>query len=327
MSEENTKVLPEYATIEEVRQNFTLAELVEKAKNDNLSEWLASQFLLGQAQKLLDLVENESPDEELFAILCRIFKVDLNALTDEEVKKISHSLDNIRARLANKAVVAETQPQLSKAIWQGADTIILRGENEFSLPLGVPNKKFVGENNTLIEVFYDEDVDFDSKGLIIENAQVFLRSPINIKLDNSKNVKVIKGNKKKLEGDDLTDVFHVLKGRSPFESIDSYRQRAENCKGIAVGYALLRSADFNFDAQTFGFDPTWDLKFIDVLRDFVRGKKFTIKVAPDVAEKLYYNERKLQIFADFTFADNKLTVASLYFETANAGRIFIENWQ
>jgi hypothetical protein len=323
MSEE--KSIPEYATLEEIRDNFTIPELVEMAKEQNLSEWLASQFLLGQAQKLLDLIENESPDSEIFAILCRIFKIDMNALTDEDAAKISHSLDNIRARLANKAVVAETQPQLSKAIWSGADTVILRGEEEFSLPLGVPNKKFVGENNTLIEVFYDEDVDFDSKGLIIENAQIFLRSPIKIKLDNSKNVKVICGNKKKLDGDDLADVFHVLKGRSPFESAENFRNRVENCKGIAVGYALLRSADFNFDAQTFKFAPTWDLKFIDVLRNFIRDKNFAIKVAPDVAEKLYYNERKLQVFADFTFADDRLTIASLYFETQSAGRVSIES--
>jgi hypothetical protein len=326
MSEE-VKSLPEYSTVEEIRDNFTIAELVDKAKNENLSEWLASNFYLGQAQKVLDLVENDANDAEIFAILCRIFKIDMNALTDEEAAKISHSLETIRARLNNKAIVAECQADLARAVWGGADVIVLSGEDEFNIALGVPSKTYRGENNTLIEIFYDEDVNLDEKNIVIENAQIFLRSNINFTANNSKNIKVIRGNKKKLDGDDLTEVFKILKGKSPFESIDNYRQRAENVKGVAVGYALFKSADYNFDAQSFGFAPTWDLKFIDVLRDFVKGKKFTVKVAPDVAEKIYFNERKLQIFADFTFADNKLTIASLYLETANAGRVFIENWQ
>jgi hypothetical protein len=322
--EENIKALPEYATVDEIKENFSIHELVEKAKNENLSEWLASNFLIGQGQKLLEIVENGGNDSEIFALLCRIFKVDLNALSEEDAAKISHSLDTIRARLANKAVVAESQSDLARAIWSGADTIILKGEAEFSLPLGVPNKRFVGENNTLIEIFYDEEnIDFDAKGIVVENAQIFLRSAINLKMDNSKNVKVIYGNKKKLDGDDLTEVFQVLKGRSPFESAEQYRNRAENIKGVAVGYTTLSCANYDFDSNTFKIAPTWDLKFIDVLRSFVAGKNFKFNVAPDVAEKLYYNERKMQVFADFTFAENKLTVASLYFETANAGRVYV----
>ena len=321
---EEMKNLPEYASIEEVRQNFTMHELVTFAKENNLAEWLASNFLLGQSQKLLDVVENGGSDDEIFAILCRIFQIDLNSLTDDEANKISHSLDNVRARLNNHAAVAETQSDLARAVWQGNDTICLTGENLFYIPLGVTNKRFIGEGNTAIEIFYDDDVNLDEKNITIENAQIFLRSPINLKLDNSKNIKVINGNKKRLDGDNLADVLDVLKGRSSFESIDAYRNRAENCKGIAVGYVTLMNGDYIFDDQTFKIRVEWDLKYINVLRDFA-GKKFTLKIAPDVAEKIYNNERRLQIFADFTYSD-RLSIASLYLETASAGRIFIENW-
>ena len=320
-----TNSLPEYASLEEVKKNFTVAELVEFARNGNLAEWLATNFYLGQSQKLLDVVESGGSDDEIFAILCRIFNIDLNSLTDDESAKISHSLSNVRARLNNKATVAETQSELAAAVWSGAATICLTGENLFYIPLGVTNKRFIGENNTAIEIFYDDDVNLDEKNITVENAQVFLRTPVNIKMDNSKNIKVINGYKKRLEGDNLADVLEVLKGKSPFESVENYRNRAENCKGIAVGYVTLMQNDYNFDEQTFKISPNWDLKFINVLREFVSGKKFTLKIAPDVAEKLYSNERRLQIFADFTFSD-KLTIASLYLETANAGRIFIENW-
>lgn len=322
---DETKNLPEYAGIDEVRQNFTMHELVTIAKENNLAEWLASNFYLGQSQKLLNVTENGGSDEEIFAILCRIFNVDLNSLTDEEAAKISHSLDNVRARLNNKAAVAETQSELAASVWQGNDTICLTGENLFFIPLGVTNKRFIGEGNTAIEIFYDENVNLDEKNITIENAQIFLRSPINLQMNNSKNIKVINGSKKRLDGDDLTDVLNVLHGKSPFESIDRFRARAENCKGVAVGYVTLMKNDYIFDDQTFRIRPDWDLKYINVLRDFVCGKKFTLKIAPDVAEKIYNNERRLQIFADFTYSD-KLSIASLYLETASAGRIFIENW-
>ena len=320
------KRLPEYASLEDLKKEFSISELVEIAKNQNLAEWLASNFYLGAGQKLLDVVENGGSDDEIFAILCRIFNWKIGDLSEDEISKIVHSLDKIRLRLNNKAAVAETQSELAAAVWSGsAETICLLGEELFYIPLGTTNKKFIGDGNTLIEIFYDDDVDLDAKNLVIENAQIFRRTPNNIKMDNSKNVKVIDGFKKTLAGDDLREVLNVLQGRSPFESIDQYRQRAENCKGVAVGYVTLHSGNYNFDEQTFNIEPTWDLKYMPCLKNFVVGKKFSLKLAPDVAQNLYNNERRLQIFADFTFSD-KLTVASLYLETNSAGRIFIENW-
>lgn len=323
MSEKN---LPEYSTLEDLRKDFSMNELVEMAKSENLAEWLATNFFLGQGQKLLDVVESGGSNDEIFAILCRIFNVKISELTDDEIAKISHSLDKVRSRLANKAAVVESQPELARSIWQGADVICLTGEGVFNIAVGVPNKRYLGEGNTVIELFYDEDVNLDEKNIVVEDAQIFLRSPIALTLNNSKNVKVIIGNKKKLgEVDDLSGVLEVLKGRSPFESVEQYRQRAENVKGVAVGYVTLNRNGYAFDDQTFKIEPEWDLKYINVLRDFVAGKKFTLKVAPEIAKRLYDDERRLQIFADFTFSD-KLTIASLYLETISAGRIFIENW-
>lgn len=320
------KKFPEYAELEEIKKEFSITELVDIAKNSQLAEWLASNFYLGQGQKLLDVVENGGSDDEIFAILCRIFNWKIGDLSEDEMAKIMHSLDKIRARLNNKAAVAENQSELAAAVWSGsADTICLLGENLFYIPLGTTNKKFIGEGNTLIEIFYDEDVDLDAKNLVIENAQVFRRTPNNLKMDNSRNVKVIDGFKKTLNGDDLREVLNVLQGRSPFESIEQYRQRAENCKGVAVGYVTLYSGNYNFDEQTFIIEPTWDLKYMPCLKNFVVGKKFSLKLTPEVAQNLYNNERRMQIFADLTFSD-KLTVASLYLETNSAGRIFIENW-
>ena len=314
--------LPEYSSLEELKKDFTIGELVTIAKENNLAEWLATNFYLGQSQKLLDVVESGGSDDEIFAILCRIFNVDISSLNDEDAAKINASLDKIRARLNNKAAVVETQAELARAVWQGNDTICLTGENLFYIPLGVINKKFIGEGNTVIEVFFDDSINLDEKNITIENAQVFLRTNVNLTMNNSQNVKVIHGYKKRVEGDDLSQVLNVLKGKSPFESIEQYRARAENCRGVAVGYVTLNSADYHFDNQSFAVRPNWDLKFINVLRDFVAGKNFKLVLNPAVAERIYYNERRLQVFADFTFTD-KLTVARL-FVNADGGSFNIE---
>lgn len=320
------KKFPEYASLEEIKQEFSINELVDVAKNSQLAEWLASNFYLGAGQKLLDVVENGGSDDEIFAILCRIFNVKIGDLSEDEISKIMHSLDKIRLRLNNKAAVAETQSELAAAVWSGsADTICLLGENLFYIPLGTTNKKFIGDGTTIIEIFYDEDVDLDAKNIVIENAQIFRRTPNNLTMNNSRNVKVIDGFKKTLAGDDLREVLNVLQGKSPFESVEQYRARAENCKGVAVGYVTLKRNNYNFDEQTFYIEPVWDLKYTPALKNFVVGKKFSLKLAPNIAQDLYNSERRLQVFADFTYSD-KLTVASLYLETASAGRNFIENW-
>ena len=60
-----------------------------------------------------------------------------------------------------------------------------------------------------------------------------------------------------------------------------------------------------------------------MLKDFAAGKIFSVNLLPNDAETLYANERKLQIFADFTYRDGKLTILNLYFSTKTLGKIVI----
>ena len=61
-----------------------------------------------------------------------------------------------------------------------------------------------------------------------------------------------------------------------------------------------------------------------LIKDFAVGKKFFLNIPPAHARTLYANERKLQLFADFTYRGGWLTILNLYFMTKTLGRIVIE---
>lgn len=329
MAEEKT--LLDYETLQEVKQNFTLAELVQMAKNESFGEWLAVHFYAGEAQEILDAVENQGSDAEIALSICKVFKFEFNELTPEEIAQVSafvnqdHARELFDGRIDNKkSAVVSTQGELFKAIWGGAEVLYLYS-GEFKIPLEVPNKTYIGYNHALIEILYPNNLDLDAQNITLANLQVYLRSNINVKMDNSKNVRLINGAKKTLGELGLQEVFDVMRGRSHFESSEKFKERAENVKGVAVGSVLLVDTDYNFDNQQFKVNPEWDFDYISVLKSSVDNRSFHIKLSPEGAQSLYSSERKLQIFADFTFVDERLTIAQVYLETQAAGRIVLES--
>jgi hypothetical protein len=88
---------------------------------------------------------------------------------------------------------------------------------------------------------------------------------------------------------------------------------------------LLKDENYNYDAQSFSIHPQWNFDYVSILKNYAAERNFFVKIAPENAETLYSNERKLQIFADFTYIDGKLTILHLYFESNTLGRIEIEN--
>lgn len=324
----DSKSLFDFNTLEDVKKNFSLPELVKMAKEESFSEWLAVNFYAGEAQELLDAVESQGSDAEIALSICKVFKFDFNELTLEEVAQISAFINKNHARElyldATKSAVVETQAELVRAIWAGTEVLYLYG-GEFKIPVEVPNKTYIGYNNAIIDLIYPNNLDLDAANIKLMNLQLFLQSPISIKMDNSQDVKLIYAAKKTLGEGNLREVFNVLRGRSVFESADNFRVRAESVKGVAVGNVLLVDSDYDFNSQTFKLSPNWDFDYIAVLKHSVENRRFHIKLSPDVAQNLYCSERKLQIFADFTYADERLTIASLYLESHGSGRIYLDN--
>ncbi len=316
----------------ELAANFSLDELLTLTRQRNLQEWLAVNFYAGEARKVSAALNDELDDAQLKLLLCKVFDLPLESLSPADVKEISSLVDkNHRRELFveqipgddRKIFFAETQGELVKALDADAQLIYLCG-GEFRIPLHRGGVTYVGCDNALVDLDAEVDVDLDACEIVLRDVQVYLHHAINLRAEKSANVKVIDGSRTTLgEHPMLKEIFDILRGRKAFESPAYFTARAENRRGVAVGVALLDEKNFDFDAEQFNFSPRWDFEYISVLKDFAARKIFFATICPADAERLYDNERKLQIFADFTARDGKLTIAALYFDTKTLGRIAI----
>lgn len=328
------KILNDYYSLQEVAENFSLAEILTLAKQKNLEEWLESNFYTAESQQISAAVKNTIGDAEFKLLICKIFNLDLENLSADEVDEISKTtaenqcqelLFGGREDDGKNFVVVENQRELIKALRDGAETLYLYG-GEFRIPHNLKNKTYIGRNNAIIDFTDDGDIDFDEREIIFEDLQIYIHHPITLRVEKSKNVKIIDISRKTLgEHPTLKEIFEILRGRGNFETAEMFKQRAENLRGVAVGTALFNDADYNIDDAEFNFKPQWNLEFISVLKDFASDRNFYVKLSPEDAQRLYANERKLQIFADFTYLDGKITILNLYFETETLGRIFVIN--
>ena len=90
-------------------------------------------------------------------------------------------------------------------------------------------------------------------------------------------------------------------------------------------HRVLEDKNYNYDAEYFSVKPNWNFEYIAVLKDYAQDRNFAVRLDPANAELLYQNERKLQIFADLTYIDGRITILNLYLETNTLGRISIES--
>lgn len=329
---ENEKSIFKYYSLQEAGENFSLDELCALAKQKNLSEWLAINLYADEGKKISEAVNNKVSGAELKLLICKIFNLSLENLAGDELEEISLIIaKNQHKQLffdgqidSRKAAFVENQRELIQALKDGAEVLFLYGA-EFRIPVEWYNRTYIGKNNSIIDFNFDGDIDLDERNIILEDVQIFLHYPITLKMDNSKNVKILNGTKKALgTHPTLKEIFEILRDRSPFESSKNFKRRAEDMRGVAVGKVLLEDKNYFYDEEIFKFQPQWNFEYISVLKNFVKGKEFFINLSPEYAELLYTNERKQQIFADFTYIDGKLTILNLYLETVKLGRISIK---
>lgn len=326
------KNLQQYHSLQEVAENFSLSEILALAKENVLADWLGENFYFGEVKKLAAALENNSSDAELKLLLCKMFGLNFEKLPENELEEISAVVaKNQREKLFQKyadknSVFVENQAELVQALKGGAETVYLYGA-EFKIPVETQGKTYIGVNNAVIDFTHDSDIDLDARNIILEDLQIYLRYPITLKMDQSKNIKILNGTKKILGiRPKLTEIFEILRGRGAFENPANFRRRAEDIRGVAIGEVLLKDENYRYDENIFAFQPQWNFEYVSVLKNFAQSRKFFLKLAPVHAETLYTNERKLQIFADFTYIDGKLTILNLYLETDKLGRIMIESF-
>ena len=330
---EESKSLFAFHSKQDVAENFSLDELLGFVKENNLQEWLVSNFYESEARKVTAAIAKKSDDNELKLLLCKIFDLPIENLSADELEELSSTVEKNQQRELfinrlpgddRKAEIAGTQGELVKALKDAAQLIYLCG-GEFRIPLNLCGVTYIGCENAVIDLDEEFDVDLDANDIILENLQVYLHHAINLRAAKSKNIRIIDGSKKALETrPTLREIFHILRGRRAFESPEDFKNRAEEIRGAAIGETLLEDKNYNFAAAQFPFQPRWDFEYLAVLKNFVRDKIFSVGILPKDAELLYINERKLQIFADLTYRGGKLTILKFYFATKTLGIITIE---
>ena len=330
MDETKTKLLFDFHSKTDVAENFSLDELLNFARQKNLQEWLAVNFYSGDARKVAEVVN--SSDAEMKLLLCKIFNLSPESLSASDAEEIIQTVNkNHRRELFaqklpdddRKLAFVETQGELVTAINDGAQLIYLCG-GEFKIPLNKRGVTYIGCENAVVDIDEEFCVDLDDSEIVLENLQVYLHHAIDFKAEKSKNIKILDGSKKFLTPVTLKEIFNILRGRKSFETRENFKQRAENLLGVAVGGTLLDEKIFDIDSAQFAFKPQWNFDYISVIKDFSAGKNFSVTIRPADAEALYANERKLQIFADFTCRGGKLTIKNLYFETKTLGKVPIK---
>jgi len=330
---EETKSLFAFHSKAELIKNFSLEELLNFAKQRNLQEWLAENFYASEARKVAAAIKDEASDAALKLLICKLFNLPLENLSAGELEEISAVVEkNQRRELFIKKIpgddrkidFVENQSELFTALQSDAQIIYLYG-GEFRIPLNRRGVTYIGCENAVIDLDEDFDVDFDAAEIFLEDLQIYLHHPIKIKAEQSKNLKILDGSKKVL-GDrpTLKEIFDILRGRRSFETSENFKTRAENLQRAAVGVVLLENKNYNLNAAQFDFKPQWDFDYISVLKTFAADKKFSVKLQPHDAESIYNNERKLQLFADFTYQGGKLAIRNLYFAPKTCGKVLIE---
>ena len=319
------KSILEFYSKRELVENFSLAELVYFAQQRNLQEWFEENFYAAEAKKVATAINDEASDAELKLLICELFDLPLDTLSAEDVEEVSALAEQkLFAKTPKENKLVKTQRELVRAIKDGDKKIYLCG-GEFRIPLNRNGVTYVGRDNAVIDLDEELDVDFDKCEIFLEDVQLYLHYPINIKAEQSRNVKIIDGSKKVLgERPTLKEIAEVLRGKNAFETPEDFKTRVEKLCGVAVGSVLLDDKDYDIDAAQFNFKPRWDFDYIPIVKDFAADKKFSVNLQPHDAESLYNNERKLQLFADFTYQGGKLAIRNLYFAPKTRGKVLIE---
>jgi len=161
----------EVRTIEQLREHFNLAEVLEYYANGKLQKWLAS-YCDDTVTEKVGALDKSAPDFK--KQLCEILGADYSESEAEsaDLESISEKnkrRDRLRAYTADDVIlnaaerVAFTQEELVVLVEKGADTVYLCGESFVISRSGI---KYIGVNKPRIE--FEED--FSGEGAEFENV-------------------------------------------------------------------------------------------------------------------------------------------------------------
>ena len=159
----------EVRSLEELKENFSVLQVLEYLKNGKLAIWLRDRGLNDMADQIQAL---DTEDSNCMKKLCEILgfpqekisKFDKifrlrKCFADEEYEKYEKVLDQ----------TAFDQKGLQDLLERGINKIYLCGD-EFSIPLSYPGIKYIGINEPVTSIDSREKVDWTEKGISIQDT-------------------------------------------------------------------------------------------------------------------------------------------------------------
>lgn len=191
----------EVRSIEELRDNFSLARVLAYYKNGKLAIWLRDRY----ANDLADAIEAVNPSEQNLAKkLSEIFDIPYDEKIETELKKAAEKEERLKrlkqftqeqSFIDHIDFVAFDQDELYDLLDEDTEKIYLCGDR-FSIPLSKQGVSYVGINNPIAVIDSKVEVDWHEKKISVEGV-IFDEKYQNI-LNSPKVVETIKDDSNKL---------------------------------------------------------------------------------------------------------------------------------
>ena len=334
MSEITKDTLKNYLTIEEIRQTFNLAQLVELTKNNMLQEWLEDRLYYDQASALNPDNTYVLNGDELRLLICEVLEIDIMNLSEHDARALERALERRRKKMVfiradngdPDGAFVENQHDLMEVLLKSHYSTIYLCSGQFQIPLDKKDITYIGRDNAVVDITSRKTISFDSQNIRLKDLTLFLHyiTEEQVEVHNSENLKFIIGNEVALNPDLWQEeIYSFIQGRNSFETFDEFAQRSEKMQGIVVGDVLLDSKDFDITNNVFELRPCWRIDYLKAIRKFAGDKFFSILVNLETAKQMYNIERKLLIYADFGTDGNEAIIKNLFLQTETCGKILI----
>lgn len=186
----------EVRSLEELKENFSLARVLVYLENGKLITWLRDRY----ADDIADAIEEmNKEDKDLAKKICDIFDVSYNEQEEADLEQAAEH--NRKLNLLEEYTdeqkyidvvdqVAFSQDDLYDLLDEGNDMIYLCGE-KFSVPLAKKGISYIGINNPTVVIDSKTVVDWQEKDITLQGVQFDEKY---LKVEQEKNKVVYKDN-------------------------------------------------------------------------------------------------------------------------------------
>ena len=327
--------LDSYLTIEELREAFSLEELMRMTKDGVLQSWLWERLLDAEAQELSQEKTAEMNDDEIRVLLCRLFDVDVTRLPQHEAARLEQSLEDCRILEARRAlcgddgVIVANQRELVEALQDPQVRKLYLFDGAYTIPLQREQTTYDGRGNALIDIkAKDEELlNFDAKEIYFYNMTVVFHyaKPSQVKLEASRqnNNKILFLQLLSLTSVEQRDIWAMLKGRSPFETAEQFQKRLHELGSVVLGTVLLEAEDYDIEKPAFFVHPVWKVDFAPMVRRYIDGGSLCFYIGADEAKSLYESKRRLCVYAELSAEGRRAAIARIFLIEKDGKRRYI----